>query len=203
MSKPIALKRHSLSRWSQKARRVTRRSSGCGCWLSNAWPKGKWCVWRFLRWLSPIRGSHSQGSGKTILISTLCWSTLLRHAAVWIRRSPRHEPLGPGYRHADLLAPWPGNRCGSGRHHPPQQLAATIITIEEVLGGWYTQVRRARDDQQLARAYEALQQTVEFTRGIQLLPFDLPGIRRYRQLRTHHRRIGTNDLRIAAIVLEQ
>jgi tRNA(fMet)-specific endonuclease VapC len=86
---------------------------------------------------------------------------------------------------------------------PPQQLAVTIITIEEVLGGWYTQVRRARDDQQLARAYEALQQTVEFTRGIQLLPFDLPGIRRYRQLRTHHRRIGTNDLRIAAIVLEQ
>jgi tRNA(fMet)-specific endonuclease VapC len=86
---------------------------------------------------------------------------------------------------------------------PPQQLAVTIITIEEVLGGWYTQVRQARDDQQLARAYEALQQTVEFTRGIQLLPFDLPGIRRYRQLRTHHRRIGTNDLRIAAIVLEQ
>ncbi len=86
---------------------------------------------------------------------------------------------------------------------PPQQLAVTIITIEEVLGGWYTQVRRARDDQQLARAYEALQQTVEFTRGIQILPFDLPGIRRYHQLRTHHRRIGTNDLRIAAIVLEQ
>ena len=85
---------------------------------------------------------------------------------------------------------------------PPQQLAVTIITIEEVLGGWYTQVRQARDDQQLARAYEALQQVVEFTRGIQLLPFDLPGFRRYRQLRTQHRRIGTHDLRIAAIVLE-
>jgi tRNA(fMet)-specific endonuclease VapC len=49
---------------------------------------------------------------------------------------------------------------------PPQQLAVMIITIEEVLGGWYTQVRQARDDQQLAWAYEALQQTVEFTRGI-------------------------------------
>ncbi len=86
---------------------------------------------------------------------------------------------------------------------PPQQLAVTIITVEEILRGWYTQVRQARDDPQLARAYQALQETVEFTRGIQLLPFDLPGIRRYRQLRTHHRRIGTNDLRIAAIVLEQ
>ena len=85
----------------------------------------------------------------------------------------------------------------------PQQLAVTIITIEEVLGGWYTQIRQARDDQQLARAYQALQQAVEFTRSIQLLPFDLPGILRYRELRTEHRRIGTNDLRIAAIVLEQ
>jgi tRNA(fMet)-specific endonuclease VapC len=86
---------------------------------------------------------------------------------------------------------------------PPQQLAVTIITVEEVLGGWYIQIRQARDEQQLARAYQAFQQAVEFTRGIQLLPFDLPGIRRYRQLRTRHRRIGTNDLRIAAIVLEQ
>jgi tRNA(fMet)-specific endonuclease VapC len=86
---------------------------------------------------------------------------------------------------------------------PPQQLAMTIITVEDILRGWYTQIRQARDDQQLARAYQALQETVEFTRGIQLLPFDLPGIRRYRQLRTHHRRIGTNDRRIAAIVLEQ
>jgi hypothetical protein len=76
------------------------------------------------------------------------------------------------------MAAWPGNHCGTVATTPPQQLAVTIITIEEVLGGWYTQVRRARDDQQLARAYEALQQTVEFTRGIQLLPFDLPGIRR-------------------------
>jgi tRNA(fMet)-specific endonuclease VapC len=86
---------------------------------------------------------------------------------------------------------------------PPQQLAVRIITVEEMLGGWYTQIRQAHDDQHLARAYRALQQAVEFTRGIQLLPFDLPEIRRYHQLRTHHRRIGTNDLRIAAIVLEQ
>src|SRR2546429_6608447 len=56
---------------------------------------GKWCVWTFLRWLLPIRGYHSQESGKTSLISTLCWNTLLRHAVIWMRRSPRHEPLGP------------------------------------------------------------------------------------------------------------
>jgi tRNA(fMet)-specific endonuclease VapC len=32
---------------------------------------------------------------------------------------------------------------------PPQQLATTIITVEELLRGWYTQVRRARTDAQL------------------------------------------------------
>jgi tRNA(fMet)-specific endonuclease VapC len=86
---------------------------------------------------------------------------------------------------------------------PPQQLAVTIITMEEVLGGWYTQIRQARDDQQLARAYQALHEAIEFSRSIRILPFDLPEIHLYRQLRTQHRRIGTNDLRIAAIVLEQ
>jgi tRNA(fMet)-specific endonuclease VapC len=75
--------------------------------------------------------------------------------------------------------------------------------VEEVLGGWYTQIRQARDDQQLTRAYQALHEALEFFRSIRILPFNLPEIRRYRQLRTQHRRIGTNDLRIAAIVLEQ
>jgi tRNA(fMet)-specific endonuclease VapC len=86
---------------------------------------------------------------------------------------------------------------------PPSQLATTIITVEEILRGWYTQVRRARDDDQLARAYQALQETVEFTRSIQILAFDRAAIARYRDLRVSHRRTGANDLRIAAIVLEQ
>jgi tRNA(fMet)-specific endonuclease VapC len=101
------------------------------------------------------------------------------------------------------MASWAQNRCSTSRHHTSQQLAVTIITVEEMLGGWYTQIRQACDDQQLAWAYQAFQQAVGFARGIQILPFDLPGIRRYRQLRTHHRRIGTNDLYIATIVLEQ
>jgi len=106
----------------------------------------------------------------------------------------------------DMLTLWLRGQetvCGTSRHHTPAATRCDDHHHRRSARGWYTQVRRAHDDQQLARAYEALQQTVEFTRGIQLLPFDLPGIRRYRQLRMHHRRIGTNDLRIAAIVLEQ
>jgi len=101
------------------------------------------------------------------------------------------------------MAAWAGNHCGTGRRHTPTATRRDDHHYRRSARGWYTQIRQARNDQQLAQAYQALQQAVEFTRGIQLLPFDFPGIRRYRQLRTQHRRIGTNDLRIAAIVLEQ
>ena len=106
----------------------------------------------------------------------------------------------------DTLSLWlRGNKAIAAQvaRTPPQQLAVTIITVEEILRGWYTQIRRARQDEQLVRAYGALQQTVEFVRGIQILAFDLSAIIRYQQLRTRHRHAGTNDLRIAAIVLEQ
>lgn len=83
----------------------------------------------------------------------------------------------------------------------PENLAITIITVEEILRGWYTQIRRARTDEQLARAYRSLQQAVEFTRQVRLLAFDVPAIQQYHRLRDSHRRTGTNDLRIAATVL--
>jgi tRNA(fMet)-specific endonuclease VapC len=82
------------------------------------------------------------------------------------------------------------------------QLALTIITVEELLSGWYTRIRRANTDEALERAYFALQQAVEFTSRVNLLAFDKPSISRFHQLRTLHRRMGTNDLRIAAIALE-
>jgi tRNA(fMet)-specific endonuclease VapC len=81
-------------------------------------------------------------------------------------------------------------------------LAITIITVDEILRGWYAQIRRAKDDERIARAYESLQQAVEFTNGVRILPFDLPSIQRFHGLRKTHRRVGTNDLRIAAIVLQ-
>jgi len=36
----------------------------------------------------------------------------------------------------------------------PTELCTTIVTIEEILSGWYTQIRRAKKDEQMARAYE-------------------------------------------------
>jgi tRNA(fMet)-specific endonuclease VapC len=46
--------------------------------------------------------------------------------------------------------------------HDPAELALTIVTVEETLTGWYSQIRKAKRDDQLVRAYAALQQAVEF-----------------------------------------
>ena len=84
----------------------------------------------------------------------------------------------------------------------PDQLAIAIVTVEELLSGWHARIRRARTDEELERAYLALQQSVKFVAQANILPFDKPAISRFNQLRRVHRRIGTNDLRIAAITLE-
>ena len=84
----------------------------------------------------------------------------------------------------------------------PDELAVAIITVEEVLTGWYAEVRRARRDDQLVRAYASLQQAVEFFRFVRILSFDQDAVRCYHELRQQHRRLGTNDLRIAAIAME-
>ena len=85
---------------------------------------------------------------------------------------------------------------------PAGQLAITIITIEEQLRGWYTQVRRARDAESLARAYHGLFEVAETSKIIRVLPFTRLAVDRYLALRTLLPRLGKLDLSIAAIVIE-
>jgi tRNA(fMet)-specific endonuclease VapC len=85
---------------------------------------------------------------------------------------------------------------------PADQLAVTIITIEEQLRAWYTQIRRARDKDQLARAYQGLLEVAETSQYIRVLPFTSRAIERYLDLRARLPRLGKMDLSIAAIALE-
>jgi tRNA(fMet)-specific endonuclease VapC len=91
--------------------------------------------------------------------------------------------------------------CRNATAHDPAELALPIITVEETLTGWYSQIRRAKKDDQLVRAYTALQQAVEFCSHVRILPFDLESLRLFHELHSHNPRLGKNDLRIAAIVL--
>lgn len=83
----------------------------------------------------------------------------------------------------------------------PLQVATTIITVEEQLQGWLAAIRRQRAAQGLPRAYEPLQRTSAYFSRIPVLPFDEAALVMYQELLGRKIRIGTQDLRIAAIAL--
>lgn len=101
-----------------------------------------------------------------------------------------------------LLQQGQASVCQRAAAHTPQELAISIVTVEEMLGGWYAQIRRARSDAHLIRAYAALQQAVAFANQVQVLALDSKEMQQFRRLQSVPVRIGTNDLLIAATVLE-
>lgn len=84
---------------------------------------------------------------------------------------------------------------------PPQDLATTVITVEEQLGGRLERVRRARSDAEVVTAYHNLLATSLYFRTITVIGFDEQAQTIFRRLRGQGIRIGTQDLRIAAIAL--
>ncbi len=87
--------------------------------------------------------------------------------------------------------------------HPPQELATTVISVEEQLSGWFTMIRRAKGRAALAHVYRRLARTVSFLGQMQIISFTEEGMARFEALRAMKLNIGTMDLRIAAIALEE
>jgi len=86
---------------------------------------------------------------------------------------------------------------------PALELATTVITVEEQVRGRLDQVRRARSDTEVVSAYRSLLATFLYFRTITILDFDEPAQTMFQRLRAQSIRIGTLDLRIAAIVLSR
>lgn len=84
---------------------------------------------------------------------------------------------------------------------PPQDLAITVITVEEQVTGWYTLLRRAASNQAVSRAYSQMADTVAKLGRFQILPFPVPAIEDFQRLKALKLRVGAMDLRIAAITL--
>ena len=85
--------------------------------------------------------------------------------------------------------------------YPPEDLAITVITVEEQLSGWYALLRQVKASADLTRVYDRLVETVMFFNSTHILSFTQPAVAQYEQLRSMRLRIGTMDLRIAAIAL--
>jgi len=83
----------------------------------------------------------------------------------------------------------------------PDTLAITIITVEEQIKGRFKLIKQASSGRKLIQAYADLQANLAFFQTIQVLSFDEAALAHYETLRQQKIRIGTQDLRIAAIVL--
>ncbi len=82
-----------------------------------------------------------------------------------------------------------------------QIYGTTIITYEEQSRGWLAYVARANSPAQLVKQYSKLSEHVENYRSLLVLPFDNFALHEFEKLRAARIRIGTQDLKIAAITL--
>jgi len=69
--------------------------------------------------------------------------------------------------------------------------------------GWLAGVRRARDVVDQVRPYDQLINLVRFFQAWEIVRFDESAAERFRDHRQQRIRIGTMDLKIASIALEQ
>lgn len=79
--------------------------------------------------------------------------------------------------------------------------ATTIVTFEEQTRGWLVFIKRANSGTRRVEAYRRFQEHLNFYRIIPVLPFDEAADAEYQRLERLRLRIGSMDLRIAAIAL--
>ena len=56
-------------------------------------------------------------------------------------------------------------------HYPADQVATTIVSVEEQLSGWYTLLRRAKTARELVPVYQRMSDTVRFLSSLTVLSF--------------------------------
>jgi tRNA(fMet)-specific endonuclease VapC len=81
----------------------------------------------------------------------------------------------------------------------PTNLAVTIVSLEEQMYGRLNRIRRAKSTEDLTLAYLNLNRTLAYFKTISVLDFDSESAACYQEMVNKRIRIGTQDLKIAAI----
>ena len=76
-----------------------------------------------------------------------------------------------------------------------------IVTVEEQLRGWLALIRRAPTPERRIAAYTSLHRAVVYFTRINILAYSETAANHFAALRAQRIRIGTQDLRIAAMTL--
>jgi tRNA(fMet)-specific endonuclease VapC len=87
------------------------------------------------------------------------------------------------------------------RAKPAHEIATTIVTFEEQVRGWLAVIRRSPTPTTLIRDYGKLAATRRFFSDLPVLDFTDAAAEQYARLWAQKLRVGTQDLRIAAIAL--
>ena len=82
-----------------------------------------------------------------------------------------------------------------------EEIVTCIVTFEEQMRGWMAEIARIQTGRQLTMPYEALATTLTIYCVMTVLPFDERGAAIFDDLKRQRLRIGTQDLKIAAIAL--
>ncbi len=85
----------------------------------------------------------------------------------------------------------------------PNDIAVTIITLEEQMYGRLNKIRKAKSIDDLTPAYLSLNRTVEYFQTVNVLDFDHKAAACYQEIKAQKIRVGTQDLKIAAIALSR
>ena len=84
---------------------------------------------------------------------------------------------------------------------PSPLIKTSIVSFQEQARGWLAWIHRARKPAELLKGYYFLQELLRYYHMFEVLPFDAAALTEYDRLRALKIRIGTRDLRIAAIAL--
>ncbi|MEG3858235.1 type II toxin-antitoxin system VapC family toxin [Microcoleus sp. herbarium12] len=83
----------------------------------------------------------------------------------------------------------------------PKDIAITIVTFEEQMYGRLNRIRRAKSEDEIISAYANLRKTINYLTDFELLDFERDAQHYYIDFLRQKIRVGTQDLRIAAIAL--
>jgi tRNA(fMet)-specific endonuclease VapC len=83
----------------------------------------------------------------------------------------------------------------------PEEVAVSVVTVEEMLRGRLAILARRSDGEARVHAYTKLLETVRFFSTIPVISFDMACEQQFQALRAMRLRMGSRDLRIAATAL--
>ena len=83
----------------------------------------------------------------------------------------------------------------------PEEIFTTIISFEENMRGWLAFIAKSKTLEQQIYAYEKLHRFLESYRNTLVLDFDEKAAAVFREFKSQKIRVGTMDLKIAAIAI--